>query len=233
MNRQSALLPEQVYGLVERPEHSSTLGKFRLHPQAHDAFLHLQADASEAGIDLQIASGFRSFERQLSIWNRKLSGELAVLGDHGNVLDVRTLTERERVFAVLRWSALPGASRHHWGTDMDVYDAAVMLPEGYRLQLTEQEAHDYFHHLHHWLDERVANNTAHDFFRPYAQDHGGIAPELWHLSYAPVANIFQKAFSIDELADILRTTDIALKNVILENLPEIYQRFIAVSQGMM
>jgi LAS superfamily LD-carboxypeptidase LdcB len=226
MNRQSALLPEQVYGLLERPELPSPLGKFRLHPEAHDAFLRLQADAVEAGIDLQIASGFRSFKRQLAIWNRKLSGELAVLGDHGNVLDMRALTERERVFAVLRWSALPGASRHHWGTDMDVYDAAVVLPEGYLLQLTQQEAHDYFHHLHHWLDERIASNTAHNFFRTYAQDRGGIAPEPWHLSYAPVANIFQKLFSIDELASILRATDIALKEVILENLPEIYGKFI-------
>jgi len=230
MNRQSALLPEHVYGLLERPELPAPLGKFRLHPEAHDAFLHLQSDAkNEEGIDLQIASGFRSFERQLAIWNRKMNGELPVLDDHGKALDVRALTERERVFAALRWSALPGASRHHWGTDVDVYDAAVTLPEGYRLQLTQQEAHDYFHHLHHWLDERIASNTAHGFFRPYAEDRGGIAPELWHLSYAPVANIFHKAFSIDELAGILRATDIALKEVILQNLPEIHQRFIVNS----
>ena len=30
--------------------------------------------------------------------------------------------------AILVWSALPGASRHHWGTDLDVFDRAVQPP---------------------------------------------------------------------------------------------------------
>ncbi len=36
--------------------------------------------------------------------------------------------EAERVAAILVWSALPGASRHHWGTDCDVIDAAALPP---------------------------------------------------------------------------------------------------------
>ena len=35
---------------------------------------------------------------------------------------------------ILEWSALPGASRHHWGSEFDVFDLAA-LPEGYRVQL--------------------------------------------------------------------------------------------------
>ena len=32
------------------------------------------------------------------------------------------MTEADIVEAILVWSALPGASRHHWGTEIDVYD---------------------------------------------------------------------------------------------------------------
>ncbi|MEE8192443.1 MAG: M15 family metallopeptidase, partial [Gemmatimonadales bacterium] len=86
--------------------------------------LHQLRDAAgKAGFDLQMLSGFRSFEQQLSIWNRKALGKLAVLDSNAVPLDIEKLSEKELVFAILRWSALPGASRHHWGTDLDVYDA--------------------------------------------------------------------------------------------------------------
>ncbi len=40
--------------------------------------------------------------------------------------------------AILRWSALPGGSRHHWGCDFDVY-ARNLLPPGTQLQLEPWE----------------------------------------------------------------------------------------------
>ena len=41
----------------------------------------------------------------------------------------RRSTTAARIDAILCWSALPGGSRHHWGTDCDVIDAAA-LPAG-------------------------------------------------------------------------------------------------------
>ena len=41
--------------------------------------------------------------------------------------------------------------------------------------------------MHAWLDGQMAAGRSHGFFRPYQKDHGGIAPERWHLSYAPLA----------------------------------------------
>ncbi|NIM47861.1 MAG: D-alanyl-D-alanine carboxypeptidase family protein, partial [Gemmatimonadales bacterium] len=86
----------------------------------------------------------------------------------------------------LRWSALPGASRHHWGTDLDVYDLAAR-PEGYEVELIPEEvdAGGMFGPLHEWLDGRIAADAAFGFFRPYERDRQGVAPERWHLSYAP------------------------------------------------
>lgn len=198
-----------------------------LHAGVVEPFNALRERAFTAGIDLRIASGLRGFERQLSIWNRKASGQLSVLGNDGLPIDLAQLTEPERVFAILRWSALPGASRHHWGTDMDVFDAQG-LPENYPLQLTVAESHTVFGRLHAWLDEQIEQDGAMGFIRPYQLDRGGIAPEPWHLSYAPLAEVFQRAFSIDQLECILVESDIALKAAILANLDEIQSRFIAL-----
>jgi len=52
--------------------------------------------------------------RQAEIWNAKAAGLRPVLDANEQPIDTGTLSERELVFAILRWSALPGASRHHW-----------------------------------------------------------------------------------------------------------------------
>jgi LAS superfamily LD-carboxypeptidase LdcB len=114
------------------PADARSLGA-RVHQEVVDPFRSLTQEASAAGFDIRIFSGFRSFEHQLSIWNRKVSGKLPVLDSNAVPLDVEALSERELVLAILRWSALPGASRHHWGTDLDVYDAAA-TPEGYEIE---------------------------------------------------------------------------------------------------
>jgi len=194
-------------------------------PEVQTAFERLQLRAAESGMELAIASGYRSFERQLSIWNRKVRGQLPVLDPQGQTMEISKLSDIEKVFAILRWSALPGASRHHWGTDCDVYDKAAM-PSGYSLQLTQEEARGLFAALHGWLDSQIATQRAEGFFRPYDVDRGGIAPEPWHLSYAPLAETCQQAFCIHRLAKILQVADMELKEVVLENLMDIYRRFI-------
>ena len=46
-----------------------------IHKDMLPAFTALSTAAKLAGIELTIASGFRSFERQLKIWNNKFGGE--------------------------------------------------------------------------------------------------------------------------------------------------------------
>ena len=188
----------------------------------------LRARAAAAGFDLRVASGYRSFERQLLIWNNKALGLRPVLDDRGLPLDIKRLGERDLVLAILRWSALPGASRHHWGTDLDVYDAAAM-PAGYQLQLTqaETEGDGVFAPFHRWLDDELQRPGA-VFYRPYAQDTGGIAPEPWHLSYAPLAKAYAQQLSEALLRDKLAQTDIQLKSTLLAHLGEIVARFVRV-----
>ncbi len=105
-----------------------------IHRDALAPFLALKAAAAGAGIELQIASGFRDFAAQLRIWNMKYRGERPLYDEAGNVRDHASLDAGELIDGILCWSALPGASRHHWGTDIDVIDRAAM-PENYRYRL--------------------------------------------------------------------------------------------------
>lgn len=203
-------------------------GAVFLHGDVIDAFAQLQEQAASHGFDLQVASGFRSFARQLAIWNAKACGYRPVLDHCGQALNTSELAPKDLVFAILRWSALPGASRHHWGTDMDVWDAAAVAAD-YALHLTPQEYQDDgpFGPLHQWLNARMEHGAS-EFYRPYGQDRGGVAPEPWHLSYRPLAQAFATALTVDLLRDTLERADIALKATILEHLDEIYERFVRI-----
>ena len=196
-------------------------------PVCRAAFQKLREDAAEAGFDLCVASGYRSFERQLLIWNAKAGGERPVLDDGGAVLDMAALDDIDKVHAILRHSALPGASRHHWGSDIDIYDAAAM-PAGYRLQLIPAEVADdgLFGPLHRWLDGRIAAGEAQGFFRPYSRDSGGVAPERWHLSFAPLAEALSGQYRLEHLREALEGADMALSAVVLRELPALYRRYV-------
>lgn len=199
-----------------------------LHYEAVAAFLAMRDAAREEGIDLQAASSYRDFERQLAIWNGKWRGERPVLGRDGRPLDVSTLPEAQRVDAILAWSAIPGGSRHHWGSDVDVIDAQA-LPAGYQVQLVPEEyAHEgLFGRLAAWLDRNMAR---YGFFRPYATYRGGPCAEPWHLSYAPVAGEALEGLSLSVLRLALVQSGMLGLGAVLDRLPEIYTRFILATE---
>lgn len=184
--------------------------------------------AAAAGIELCVASGFRSFERQLAIWNAKARGERPVFDEHGRPCVWERLDARQRTYAILRWSALPGASRHHWGTDLDVWDAAAVGAD-YRLRLEPEEyaRGGPFHRLSTWLDVHL--DAASGFARPYAGGTG-VAAEPWHLSYLPLAARFERQLTPALLRRTLDGAALELKAVVLEELAEIHGRFVATGQ---
>jgi LAS superfamily LD-carboxypeptidase LdcB len=196
----------------------------RLHPDAAAAVLSLREAAAGAGIDLVVVSGFRDFARQVAIWNAKFRGERPMLDRAGRPLDAGALDEVARVRSILIWSALPGASRHHWGSDFDVIDRAAM-PAGYRPQLTVEEfTRGPFVRLNEWLAANLAN---HGFFRPYTTDRGGVHPEPWHLSYAPVSVPALGGMSEDVLRESIAGSELAGREVVLSELTSIYDKFVA------
>ncbi len=199
-----------------------------IHRQVVKPLSDLQQAASEAGFDLRVCSAFRSFERQLSIWNAKASGARAVMDNSGQPLDMASLDSWQKTQAILRWSALPGASRHHWGTDFDIYDASAM-PEGYQIKLIPEEVQGdgLFAPMHNWLDQYIQSGST-GFYRPYEFDTGGIAPERWHLSYRPLADQYLDILTTDVVADKLQQSELILMDTVMEHLDEIYNRYILV-----
>lgn len=202
----------------------------RLQPAAARAFGLLREEAREAGFELAIASSFRSYTRQLAIWNGKASGRRGVHDDAGQDVDMAALSASGQLHAILRYSAIPGISRHHWGTDLDIYDAGA-LPDGYELQLSPAEVATggMFDALHCWLDRRMAAGESYGFFRPYAHDRGGVAPERWHLSYAPISQSCQGELTGAALLDCWDCEEpLLLLEAIRAELPGLLARYVAV-----
>jgi LAS superfamily LD-carboxypeptidase LdcB len=94
--------------------------------------------AARDGFDLVPVSSHRDFARQRAIWNAKFCGERPARDRNGRLVDMTALAPGARVDTILLWSALPGASRHHWGTDVDVADGRAMAG-GYKPQLEVAE----------------------------------------------------------------------------------------------
>jgi LAS superfamily LD-carboxypeptidase LdcB len=224
------LTPDNVVGQSDThlcsPDVAKPLGA-RLHHDVVEPFVQLRDAGRAAGFEIAVLSGYRSFEQQLSIWNRKATGKLAVLDSAADPLDIALLSEEELVFAILRWSALPGASRHHWGTDLDIYDRAAK-PDGYDVQLVpaEVDAGGMFAPLHEWLDSRIRENAAGGFFRPYDSDRHGVAPERWHVSYHPVAAVCARLLTRELLRHTIEQADMMLQDVVLAHLDTIFERFV-------
>ena len=80
-----------------------------------------------------------------------------------------------------------------------------------------------FHRLTRWLDTHM---QAFGFFRPYTTDRGGVAPEPWHLSYAPVAKLAQESLSIDSLRSVLAAAAIEGKDEVLAALEANYANYV-------
>jgi LAS superfamily LD-carboxypeptidase LdcB len=200
-----------------------------LHYEAIASFLAMHEAAQTEGIDMAVASSFRDFDTQLKIWNRKWAGERPLYDRSGQPLQRAAMADADVVDAILCWSAIPGGSRHHWGSELDVIDAAA-LPEGYKVQLVPAEyaSNGVFSKLAAWLER---NMQRFGFFRPYRTDRGSVSPEPWHLSYAPVSQPALESLSLSMLRQVLEGSAIAGKPLVLARLPEIYTRFLLAIDG--
>lgn len=195
-----------------------------LEPATAAGVLSMVGAAQADGIELAVVSSFRDFGRQVGIWNGKFRGERPLLDRGGQPIDPATLDDDARIDAILLWSALPGASRHHWGTDLDVVDRAS-VPADYLPRLTQAEfaPGGPFHRLNEWLAQ---NMRRFGFFRPYSTDRGGVHPEPWHLSFAPVAARALASLDREVLADAVSGSRMLGRERVLARLPELYSRYV-------
>ena len=143
-----------------------------LQRETYEQFLKMRAHAQMDGIDLKILSATRNFNYQKGIWERKWRKLLAA----------GKTDQKEIAAEILLYSAMPGTSRHHWGTDIDLnYLGNSWFESGKGQKIYEwllQHAHSY------------------GFCQPYSvkddQRPNGYEEEKWHWSYMPLAEKYYK-----------------------------------------
>jgi LAS superfamily LD-carboxypeptidase LdcB len=190
-----------------------------------NAFENFCDAAKEQGFFPKIESGHRSFERQLLIWNEKVLGKRKILDENGNEINRASLSDLDCMKSILLWSALPGASRHEWGTDIDVIDAGA-VPANYEAELTTEESFGVFGEFHKWLGKRIIDGQSFGFRRVFLPGVGRIQPEPWHLSYAPDASEIEQHFTAENLGERLKGSEILLLPQILDNLEWILEKHV-------
>ncbi len=149
-------------------------GTYLLRRQTATALTQLIAAAAKDGIKFRVISATRNFDRQAQIWGAKWRGERTL--SNGVNLGTTSLPDTAKARMILLYSSMPGTSRHHWGSDLDLND----LDPAYWKH--GQGAREYA-----WLQ---ANAAKFGFFQPYSsklQGRSGYEEEHWHWSYAPLS----------------------------------------------
>lgn len=171
----------------------------------------MQVSAKKEGIMIEVVSAFRSFDRQKEIFEGKYKKFTA-----------EGATPLDAVNRIIEYSTIPGTSRHHWGTDLDLIDGAVKAPESV-LEARHFYGNGAFCKLREWLDAHAAT---YGFYQVYTNhpDRKGFAHEPWHYSYAPVSIPMLKAFAKLDLAEVLNDEDLLGASVITGNFLEQYRK---------
>ncbi|GLP94754.1 peptidase M15 [Paraferrimonas sedimenticola] len=215
------LTPEQLTGCEDT--HLTDLGEVRVTDGTAKAYLLMQKAAERDGVTMAIASGFRSFEAQASIFNRKARGELALRDSSHNIIATPIAEPRALLKTILIWSALPGASRHHWGTDIDLFDPCHIEHGQLELVQSEFDAGGPCHELACWLEK---NARDFGFYRPYRSPTNGVQPEPWHYSYKRESDQCLANFEIKHLRDAITKANVELSATIESELDKIFEHYV-------
>jgi len=98
-------------------------GRYSLQEAAMSAWQELQAAARAEGVNLRIVSGYRSVDRQRRIFLRELQRTIMqVTGGEPDKQAIAAGDADRWVEEVLRFSSIPGFSKHHSGYTIDISD---------------------------------------------------------------------------------------------------------------
>ncbi len=159
-------------------QYASRKGMY-LQREAYIAYMKMYQAARKDGVYLKIRSATRSFEHQKRIWEAKWTGRRKVSGMN---LSKKIPNSLNRARKILHYSAMPGSSRHHWGTEVDL----------------NSFSHSWFSYgkgrrLYEWLQK---NAKKHGFCQAYTKKNQhrltGYEEEKWHWSYMPLSSSYTK-----------------------------------------
>lgn len=170
--------PDTTAGFVRLSERLSGEQIHWLRSDAARDLERLVAAAEAEGVWLYVVSATRTHDRQRAIWESKFDGS-RTSGGH-NLAELFP-DEGERCRALMRYSAPPGLSRHHWGTDVDLNS----LTMAYWETAAGRTALD-------WLE---ANGGEYGYVMAYPPGRdAGPSYEPWHWSYRPLSQPLLRDF---------------------------------------
>jgi LAS superfamily LD-carboxypeptidase LdcB len=197
------IVPDTLFSQEIRYSMEELMGKadidlygedINLRKEAHDAFVEMRKAALADGIDIKIVSGYRSFDRQAAIFERKY---LKYTDDGMEPLDA--------IEKIIEYSTIPGTSRHHWGTDVDLIDGNPSV-DGDVLVASKFGTDGPFEKFKLWMDE---NSEKFDYYLVYTNNpkRRGFKYEPWHYSYAPLSRPMLKTFRLKNILKQLKAED--------------------------
>jgi hypothetical protein len=165
---------------------------FSMLPEVKVALEIMTHDAKNDGIEITVVSAYRSYERQKSIWNSKFIK-----------LEKKGFKNLAIIDQIIKYSTIPGTSRHHWGTDIDIIDGS-QTSKGDLLVTNKFHGNGPYNKLRKWMD---TNAEKFGFIKPYNRDpeRKGFLYEPWHYSYAmksiPMLNAYLELDAISLIKD--------------------------------
>ncbi|WGK65187.1 M15 family metallopeptidase [Croceiramulus getboli] len=193
--QQASELPPEVelYGQGD-PDLTSGDG-YRLRPEAAVAFEQMKAAALKDSIRIQVVSSFRDYAHQNRIWERKYKR----FRESG-------LRPQESIEKIIEYSTIPGTSRHHWGTDIDLIDGNADTT-GDVLVPSKFHGKGPFCKFLEWMKK---HSEEYGFYLVYTDNYNrkGFHYEPWHYSYRPLSKPYLDAYKKLDLLQKLEEAEL-------------------------
>lgn len=153
----------------------------KLQPEVFKQFKKMQKSALKSGIKIQIVSGYRSYQRQLKIWNKKYDKYVS-----------EGFSPEETIHKIIEYTTIPGTSRHHWGTEIDIIDANVKMPSKLLVE-TNYSKNGVYSKLNNWMKKNAKKFGFHLVYTNNL-DRKGFRYEPWHYSYKKLSKPMLRQF---------------------------------------
>tara|TARA_R110000787_G_scaffold71771_3_gene159816 strand:+ start:13107 stop:13847 length:741 start_codon:yes stop_codon:yes gene_type:complete len=191
---QEKFTKNQLIGKVN-PDIAGDSYTSKMHKEAKVAFEEMKVAALKDGINIEVVSAYRDFQKQKSIFENKYKR-----------FTKEGLTPIEAVERIIKYSTIPGTSRHHWGTDIDIIDANYPKPKSV-LEEENYYGNGPYCKLKEWMNE---HSESYGFYEVYTKNPNrkGFEYEPWHFSYAPVSIPMLKAYQKLDIKSILKEENV-------------------------
>jgi hypothetical protein len=175
--------------MIEDPETGH-----RALPAVMQAFWRFKERAKTDGWDLILVSAYRSYRDQRRVWNQS----------DDSYLQRGATNQKKRVEAVMSLVSVPGLSRHHWGTELDISETSIRG----QLVNVEPDTPERVLKFYAWMQK---NAPQYGFCQVYLGQKGSVHNEPWHWSYLPYSKTYQKQFM--DIKNFKRIFDVNVEDV--------------------